>query len=143
MRLATISDLDNIVEMGLKFAQESSDYSTIADKESIRNLVYQTLISPQTERIVLFKEGKGMLGGAVSPSMYSKDMIATEIFWWVEPSERKSGLGSQLLSAFEYWAKNVALCTIIAVSSLDDSIGEFYQKKGYKPVERTYMKVIK
>ena len=79
----------------------------------------------------------------VSPSLYSKDRVALEILWWVEPDARKTGLGKELLEAFEYWAKNIAQCSIIAVSSLDDeSLDKFYNKKGYKLTEKTYMKVI-
>lgn len=141
MRLANLNDLPELVNMGMSFA-EHSDYKDIADEETISQTIQIFLNSPQYERMILIEEGKAMLGAAISPSLYSKDRVATEVFWWVNPEFRKEGIGNELLSAFEYWAKQIAKADMIAVSTLNDSVEELYLKKGYKAVEKTYMKVI-
>jgi GNAT superfamily N-acetyltransferase len=77
-----------------------------------------------------------------TPFPFGPYSLATETAWWVEPDKRGSGLGLQLLQAFEYWAKEKAGAAMISMSSLDDKVGEMYTKQGYKLYERAYMKVL-
>ena len=139
MKIATIEDTTEIVEMAMKF-MATTGYTEYSNEETITQLVNNILTGQQNEMIILLKSGVGFLAGMRSPFVFGPHFIASEIAWWIEPDKRKEGTGAELVEAFEYWAKNVAGCTMITLTALDDSVGKFYEKKGYKLYERAYMK---
>lgn len=91
------------------------------------------------DTVSLLEEGKGMLLGKASPFSFGYHKIAMEVGWWVDPEYRKSGVGKSLIDAFEYWANKMG-CSLVVMGSLDDSLGSYYEKNGYKSAERLYMK---
>ena len=125
--------------MASKF-METTGYTEYSDEETISNLIINILTGKQNEMIILLKPGVGFLAGMASPFLFGPHLIASEIAWWIEQEKRNSGIGKELVEAFEYWAKNVAGCTMITLTSLDDNVGKFYEKKGYALYERAYMK---
>ncbi len=139
MRIATIEDHDEVLEMSLKF-MDSTGYTEYSNEATISNLINTILSGKQNEMIILLKPGVGFLAGMSSPFVFGPHFIASEIAWWINEDKRKDGAGAELVEAFEYWAKNVAGCTMITLTGLDDEIGKFYEKKGYKLYERAYMK---
>lgn len=139
MKIATIDDHDEILSMAMKF-MEQTGYTEYSNEETISNLINTILSGKQNEMIILLKPGIGFLAGMSSPFVFGPHLIASEVAWWINEDKRKTGAGAELVEAFEYWAKNVAGCTIITLTSLDDKIGKFYEKKGYKLYERAYMK---
>lgn len=139
MKIATEEDKQEILEMAMKFMAVSG-YQDYADEDVIATLINNFLTGKQNEMIILLQPGVGFLAGMSSPFVFGQHLIASEVAWWIEPDRRKEGTGAELVEAFEYWAKNVAGCTMITLTSLDDSVGKFYEKKGYKLYERAYMK---
>ena len=140
IRIATQEDLDLVVSLASKFAQESP-YSALVSPDKVRSIVEGILSADQSQKIILLYEDKGMLAGMLTPFLFGDKIVATELAWWVEPEHRKSQVGLQLLEAFEYWAKKTG-ANLITMISIDDAVGEFYQKKGYSLFERAYMKEI-
>ncbi len=139
MKIATIDDVAEVLEMSQKF-MSSTGYTKYSDEQTISNLIEAIVTGRQDQMIILLKPGVGFLAGQSSPFAFGPHLLASEIAWWVNEDQRKTGAGSELIEAFEYWAKNVAGCTIITLTSLDDTVGKFYEKKGYKLYERAYMK---
>lgn len=139
MRIATTEDHDEVLSMALKFMSHTG-YTEYSNEETISNLINTILTGEQNLMIILLKPGVGFLAGMSSPFVFGPHFIASEIAWWINEDKRKGGAGAELVEAFEYWAKNVAGCTLITLTSLDDSVGKFYEKKGYKLYERAYMK---
>lgn len=139
MKIATLEDFEEIRQMSSKF-METTGYTEYSDEEAISNLINTILTSKQNEMIILLEPGVGFLAGMSSPFVFGTCRIASEIAWWINEDKRKSGVGAELISAFEYWASNVAGCRLITLTSLDDRLGEFYEKKGYALYERAYMK---
>jgi len=139
MKIATIEDLPEILEMSLKFLS-STGYTKYSDEQTIRNLIETVITGQQNEMIILLIPGVGFIAGQTSPFAFGSHLIASEIAWWVNVEHRKEGAGAELIEAFEYWAKNVAGCTTITLTSLDTKVGKIYEKKGYKLYERAYMK---
>jgi len=139
LKIATIDDFEEIRQMASKF-METTGYTEYSDEETISNLIINILTGKQNEMIILLKPGVGFLAGMASPFLFGPHLIASEIAWWIEQEKRNSGIGKELVEAFEYWAKNVAGCTMITLTSLDDNVGKFYEKKGYALYERAYMK---
>ena len=141
IKIATTEDFSEVMEMAMKFIS-STDYAKYADEQIVRNLIETALTGAQNEMIILLIPGVGFLGGQTSPFAFGQHLLASEVAWWINEEQRKTGAGAELIEAFEYWAKNVAGCTIISLTSLDDNVGKFYEKKGYKLYERAYMKEI-
>ena len=139
MKIATIEDLPEVLEMSKQF-MSSTGYQKYSDEQTISNLIEAIVTGPQDAMIILLIPGVGFLAGQSSPFAFGPHLLASEVAWWVNEDQRKTGAGSELVDAFEYWAKNIARCTIITLTSLDDIVGKFYEKKGYKLYERAYMK---
>lgn len=139
IKIATIEDLPEVLDMAMKF-MSLTGYTKYSDEQTISNLIETIVTGPQNTMIILLIPGVGFLAGQASPFVFGRGSIASEIAWWINEEKRNSGIGAELVEAFEYWAKNVAGCTIITLTSLDDSVGKFYEKKGYTLYERAYMK---
>lgn len=138
IRKATIEDVDALVEMGIKFA-EASPYKDYYTKDKIRTIAEFSVRDTLGFVAFIDVDSKGMLVGYCSEFLLGKIKTATELGWWVNPEDRKTSIGKELLQAFEEWAKEQD-CKLITMISLDDALGSFYEKCGYKLTERTYMK---
>jgi RimJ/RimL family protein N-acetyltransferase len=139
MKIATLEDFNEIEEMAMKFIAQTG-YTEYADVETISQLIYNILTGQQNEMIILLQPGVGMIAGMSTPFPFGPHLLASEIVWWINEDKRGSGEGKELIEAFEYWAKEKAGCTIVTMTSLDDNLGKYYEKKGYKLYERAYMK---
>lgn len=140
MKIAELSDLDTILEMGMKFV-ETTGYKEAADKDIIKELIKAFLEAPHTSHIIILDDF-GFIAGQATPFLFGHGMLASEVAWWIDPSARGENKGIKLMEAFEYWAKNIAGCRYISMSSLDKDVEKIYKKKGYKLYERAYMKVV-
>ena len=141
MKIATIEDVEEIKVMAMKF-MATTGYTKYSNEEAILRLINTIVTGPQNEMIILLKPGVGFLAGMSSPFVFGDCKLASEIAWWIDEEKRNSGIGKELVEAFEYWAKNVAGCTLITLTGLDEGLGKFYEKKGYELYERAYMKAI-
>lgn len=141
MKIATIDDVAEVLEMSKQF-MSSTGYTEYSDEQNIRNLIESIVTGRQDQMIILLKPGVGFIAGQATPFVFGPHYIASEIAWWINEEHRQTGAGTDLLEAFEYWAKNIAGCTMITLTSLDDKVGKFYEKKGYKLYERAYMKAL-
>jgi len=111
----------------------------------VRDALAQTGEIDKKVLILLLYEGQivGFLWAVISPSHLSSLMkIATELFWYVDYDHR-GRYSLKLLEAFELWAK-MQDCTHANVSNVFslEKVERLYTKKGYVPVERSYMKAI-
>jgi GNAT superfamily N-acetyltransferase len=141
IRVATISDLDLVLDLGKKFLNETN-YKQFGAEDKLEQLAKYFLTSPASERIVFLYDDVGILGASVSPFIFGDMKVATDILWWVEPTRRGDNIGTELIKAYEYWAKTVG-CRIAVMVSLDERVGKFYEKNGYALYERAYMKELK
>lgn len=140
MKIATPEDIAVVKAMAMKFLAVSG-YQEFGDEETITNLITNIVEDQPTSSIIILSPDVGFIVGAVSQFPFGRCLIATEIAWWVEEDKRGTGEGLKLLEAFEYWAKNVAECKLVSMSSLDKTVEKYYKKNGYKLYERAYMKV--
>lgn len=115
------------------------------DPQSVNDLLH-TLIDGGHPLFVA-KEGDvyiGCIGGTIQPFIYnSNELAATELFLWVEPEKREGGTADRLLEAFEDYAVQVG-CKIISMctTSRTKFLGGYYESKGYKLVESSYMRIL-
>ena len=94
------------------------------------------------DAFLVITEG-GTASGLVYASYLDNDLVAQELWWWVDEDKRANGIGGALLSAFESWAMSKGASRILLTATHDSTdIGPFYISKGYQPQEHIYMKDI-
>lgn len=140
MKIAEIEDLDTILAMGKKFIA-ATGYKDFADEAYIKDLIEHYIKSSRDTSIIILDDF-GFIAGTVSVFPFGPGKIASETAWWIDPDSRGENRGVKLMEAFEYWAKNIAQCDFISMTSLDKDVEKIYKKKGYKLYERAYMKVL-
>jgi GNAT superfamily N-acetyltransferase len=84
---------------------------------------------------------EGALGGVKSPDPNDGDLVAVEMFWFVDANHRGHGL--KLLDAFEEWAhqqgcKRVGMIHLLQL--MPDKLEVLYRRRKYQPVEVHYLK---
>jgi len=79
----------------------------------------------------------GALSGAKTDLPFSKDKIATEFLFYVEPGHPKAAY--KLLEAYAYWARKVG-CKVLSVGTFEHK--EHFIRKGFRKAEAVYLKEI-
>tara|TARA_R110002126_G_scaffold114034_4_gene252624 strand:- start:1601 stop:2062 length:462 start_codon:yes stop_codon:yes gene_type:complete len=104
-------------------------------QSSLTNPNFVLFVSENQEEIV------GFIAGAVSNPLFSNDIIATELAWFVTKEYRGSTTGFRLLKTFEDWAKekNSVIISMADIEGLNN-LSSIYLKKGYTKSETTYNK---
>lgn len=141
MKIATIEDVSEILEMSMKFMSETN-YKEFSDEGTIKSFIENIIMSPRNEKIILLEPSVGFLAGWSVPFPFGPHLVASEIAWYVYPELRGKEIGTQFLKAFEYWAKEKAGCRMISMVCLDDNLSKYYNNNGYKLYERAYLKVL-
>lgn len=128
-----------------------SPYKTIEiDPDKTEQFLQDLLKAPidtQTA-LLLFADEKpcGLIIGLKAPFVFGEGDYTCEVMWWVDPEHRKSSGALRLLEAYEYWSKNIAHAHYTQMVALvgveEDRLGHLYERKGYSPVEITYLKEI-
>lgn len=88
-------------------------------------------------------ELKGAIAGVVYENVFDGGLCASELFWYVWPGAQK-GTGTRLLEAYEEWARFKG-CTRVTMAYMLHNPGgldTFFEKNGYHPFEKHYVKVI-
>lgn len=140
MKIAELSDLDTLHVMAMKFV-EATGYKEMSDSDYIKCFIKTFLEQPHDTHIAVLDD-HGFIAGQVTPFLFGYGSLASEVAWWIDPSARGENKGIKLMEAFEYWAKNIANCKYISMTSLDKDVEKIYKKKGYKLYERAYMKIL-
>lgn len=86
----------------------------------------------------------GTIGGLLYEDPNNGDLVAQEMFWWLDPAFRGSG-GVRLLDVFEDWADKVGAVRVVmtAVHGLrEKALGRLYAGRGYREVETNYVRAI-
>jgi hypothetical protein len=85
---------------------------------------------------------KGAIAGVIYENVFDGAPCATELFWYVWPGAPK-GTGTQLLEAFEEWAK-ARKCTRVTMAhmlhNMPERLGPYYERHGYTAFETQYVK---
>lgn len=125
--------------MVLEFIESTDLIKKYHTEEYIDALLNSMLAAPNNTDVILISE-HGFIAGKAVPFPFGPSIVATELGWYIRPEARGNGKGTEFLDAFEYWAKYVAICDLVNMSSLDDKVGEYLKGKGYELSERAYIK---
>lgn len=87
----------------------------------------------------------GMAGALVWQSYISSGLMATELFWWVEPRARGGMAAMRLYRALKAWAqdKGAAALIMVSVATIDDSPADaIYERLGMRLAERVWIQEV-
>jgi len=146
IRNATHDDIPRIVEMAGRFYAQTH-YVGIAPmaEESAAGLAI--LMMDQGVMLVAEADGAvvGMVGLFVEPFTFNiAKTMATELVWWVEPEQQRSGIGAELLAAIEpaCRAKGADMIRMMCLAGQCEGAEAIYSRMGYTPSEHAYTKVL-
>lgn len=145
IREATIEDIPAVLVLLEHFWRDIGpdviaqfDGPLIADKIG-------RLIESDSGLILLSESGLSGAGFVASEALWSSDIYAQELFWWVHPSERGGGLGKAMRVAGEEWGQSLGAHSMVMIAltgSSPNRLHSVYSKAGYKKTETHYMKAL-
>jgi GNAT superfamily N-acetyltransferase len=142
IREANLEDIPRIVEMGRRFVSESTYKEFIFENpEQMGALAEQVISNPQGRILISERNGRtvGMLGLIVFPHFLSKELVAGEVMWWVDPEARAGLTGLKLMKKAEKIATEMGAVKMQMVAP-SKRIGKLYEHFGYVEVERMYQR---
>lgn len=141
IREATPDDVPELVAMGGEFI--ASVYAgRLGDDAEARAALMHRLIG--TDDMALFVMERdagvtGMIGMVIYPNPISGERTAGEVFWWVAPDARGSGV--ELLARAEAWAKAHGARKIQMVAP-NARVARLYERRGYRYLETVLQREI-
>jgi len=137
IREATLADIPAMLELGERFADDAGVTDWVEwDADSVTAML--VFLIEDDNGICLVTDG-GMFGGFVFPHEFNKNMLVfKEVFWRAE-----RGGGVRMLKRGESWAKakGAVICGMFApIKVVNSDVGQLYERLGYSPSERIYMK---
>ena len=154
IRKANFKDLPKISKLVLgQFVKEINSHikELEATKETSSTKFIDNFIWRAEERMptIIYVAEKGdeligVAGGSVTEHHWGKSLWGTEDFWFVKKEYRKGKTGLKLFNMLMDWfKKNGATRIMMTHYSWNPKVGNFYEKKGFKPYEVNYVKEIK
>lgn len=87
----------------------------------------------------------GIISGLIYPDFNDGILIASEMFWYVRPDKRSTGVGMELFRNFESWGKDNGAKRILMVhlkDLMDERLKRLYLSMGYRELETHYVKEV-
>ena len=142
IRLATLDDVDAVVELGLEFLASSS-YARLGtgDPDAIARLLCTVL---EHGAVLLAVDGDqvvGMIALLIVPHLFSGETYCDEVAWFVKPAARGRH-GIALIRAAEGWAMQKGAKMVKMVAPEGSTVGLLYSRRGYQVIETAYIKVL-
>lgn len=142
IRLATPADLDAIVTLGEHFLAESTYRPVLAKNPAQMRALATRLIETDDGDIFVAARDEtllGMFGAFVFAHPISGELVASEVFWYVDPVWR--GVGLRLLYAAQRWARARGAVVLQLIAPTPD-VATLYEKLGYIRIETLYQRRI-
>jgi GNAT superfamily N-acetyltransferase len=150
VRLAEKSDKAGIIEQARAFFAASPMGQRVAfDAEGFDAFLDYAEASDAAQVWVADKDGDvvGIAAAIAFPLYFAPSVkVAQELFWWVDPSERGSTAGKQMLFAIEGWAEQIGASQLFMIAlenERSDTMERVYSRSGFSPIERTFTKEIR
>lgn len=143
LRAATLEDVDACLVMCRRFYEESGLTELPYDETAMRATLGHLIASDDGALIVDATPAglSGMAAAIAYPAYFGQARMAQELFWWVDPKARGGLAGIRLLRKLEAWAKERGCASLTMICLPIDSPAEsVYQRSGYRPAERSYIK---
>lgn len=110
-----------------------------------RQLLELALFKPEVGLVLLAKEEEkvvGVLAAICTPQLFSDDLQASEVCWFVEEDYRSSGSSLEFIKQFETWAKEEAKADYLVLGYTTKMVNlkNFYTRLGYEEIEHSHFK---
>ena len=145
IRLATESDIADLVKLGQEMHQESNFASLTFDVKKTEDYVKNLM----SYGVVFCSEDNGKVTGFIAGFLYqpyfSYDFMASDIGLFVSKDARGGMAAPKLIDAFTKWAMEKGAKQIrpgISVGGNIEGVGRLYQRMGYSMVGSVFMKEI-
>ena len=118
------------------------------DTEGFSNFFLHAVQNPDIGVWLAEDDGEiiGIAGALFYPMYFSpSNMVVQELWWWLTPEARGKGAGQAMYDMIESWAiaKNATALFMIALEDDDaEKMASLYTRKGFRPMERTYIKEV-
>lgn len=142
-------DLDGVLELCIKGLRESPYRTIPIDLDHLRTTISTLADGLWDDKVILLGLDSGVpkaiLVGLVNDThpIFKGYRLVSEIFWFVEPTHRKSLLAIKLLHLYEDWAKRVGAKFVTLAhfnNEVGDRVSNLYRRLGYEHIETSYMK---
>ena len=150
VRKATVTDFDKYVALAQEFHAASPMHGVVQfDCEGYGQFYLSSL---ENENIGVWlaeldNEIVGISGAIAYPLYFNPNAIAVqELWWWLTPAARGSGVGQAMFKAIEAWAKAKNARALFMIALEDDraaAMEKVYCRAGFRPLERTFIKELK
>ncbi len=144
LREATSKDLAACVEIGKEFWNSTPYGDTLEYSPSGVLGLLSGLIQARLMIVAIYEdEIVGVAALIVTPCHFNPEILTgVELFWYVRPSVRDSGVGELLLEVMEDMAIQKGV-TIWSMGTIGDEQAEkMLLKRGYLLTEKTFTKVL-
>jgi RimJ/RimL family protein N-acetyltransferase len=150
VRPATAEDLDRYIELLDDFHQ-ASPMIGVADFNALKTRAFLSASLENDSILLLVGELDGEIVGVTScllyPLYFNPDyQVAQELWWWLTPAARGSGVGQAMFKAIEVWAAAKDAKALFMIALEDEraaAMEKVYCRAGFRPLERTFIKELK
>lgn len=146
IRKATEKDLDAYHEL-LDDFHKASPIHNIALHDSIKTRAFLESSLKNEDIILLLGELDNKIVGVTAcmlyPLYFSQCVVGQELWWWLTPKARGSGVARALFDGIQKWAKEKGANALFMIALEDDrskGMEKLYSRAGFKPLERTFIK---
>lgn len=130
-------DFEAVYLLGAEMRREGLFRAVEYDRGKVFEFLGKYVSEPDVNYGVVAYSGGELVGffmGYVSEYFFGRNLIATEVLWYVAPSVRGGALGVRLLQGFEDWARGLGVsevCVGIWMGVEPDRIGLLLDRRGY------------
>lgn len=142
IRQANKHDKIQIIEM-MKAFRDEADFPELQEinNESYWNQLLDSIFAGQG--IVFIDDGKGLIMGLVTPTIWcNKTFAMHELAWYVKPEERNTTVGYRLFVTYLNYAKQLkesGRIKYFTMSKLDVSPNLKYEKYGFRKKDENWI----
>jgi GNAT superfamily N-acetyltransferase len=142
IRPATRADIPDIVDLGVRHLRDSH-YAAFIEPDRDHMAAFARMLIDAPCALLLVAEQAGAVIGAIgvmaTPHPYSGQPVMSEMFWYVAPEARGSGV--KLLKAAEVWGRQIGVRHSIMIAP-DSRVSTFLQRMGYARLEEQFIKAL-
>jgi GNAT superfamily N-acetyltransferase len=142
IRPATRADIPDIVDLGVRHLRDSHYAAFVKpDREHMAAFARMLIEVPCGLLVVAEHDARiiGTIGVMATPHPYSGSLVMSEMFWYVAPEARGSGV--KLLKAAEAWGRSIGARHSIMIAP-DSRVSSFFQRLGYARLEEQFIKAL-
>lgn len=119
----------------------------VAAYDSSKTRAFLSTSLENSDILLLIGELEGEIVGVTSCLLYSlyfsQAIVGQELWWWLTPKARGSGIGKAMFQAIETWAKGKGASALFMIALEDEraaAMEKVYFRAGFRPLERTFIK---